>query len=262
MSRERQRDSTTLDAARTAAYLRRIKTVRPERADLSSLAELQLRHLLNVPFENLDIHLGVPITLDLSTVLVKLLDNNRGGYCYELNSAFAALLITLGYDVDQVAARVAKVDGGFGRDRAHLALIVHIGGRPHLVDVGFGDAFTSPLPLIAGEARSDRDRLVRLVTDGSEWEYHEDRGEGWQVRYAFDPSPRCIADFAEMNEWQQSSPESNFTSRTICSILREDGRMTISNNRLITTNGRGRSEETLERRQLDRALREHFGIVL
>jgi N-hydroxyarylamine O-acetyltransferase len=221
-------------------------------------------HLLRVPFENLDIHRGVPIVLDLDMIIEKVVARRRGGYCYELNSAFGALLTTLGYDVDLVAARVARDDGGFSQEFAHMALLVpcESGGDTFLVDVGFGDAFTKPLPLTDGVARLDRDRKVRLVRADQEWAYQEDRGDGWQTQYKFAPEPRRLEDFHDMNEWQQSSPDSHFTSQTVCSVLTVEGRATISGGRLIITRDGHREERELPPTEIEEVLRTQFGVVL
>lgn len=187
------------------AYLRRIGAERPRRPDSTSLASLQVAHLKRVPFENLDIARGVPILLDLGGIAAKVIDRSRGGYCYELNGLFGALLESLGFGVDLVSGRVAGKDGNLKQDFGHLALIVHAPEHeePFLVDVGFGDGSTSPIPLVSGEEHRDRDRMVRVCSDGTEWSYQEDRGEGWLVRYGFTPMPRRLADFASMNAWQQ-----------------------------------------------------------
>ena len=138
-----------LDQRQTGEYLRRINAPHPSRPDVASLAMLQIAHLKAVPFENLDIHRGVEVVLDLEHVVHKVVDDHRGGYCYELNSAFAALLTATGYGVDLVSARVAGEDGGFKQDFGHMALLVRAvdHNEPLLVDVGFGDSFTAPLAL-------------------------------------------------------------------------------------------------------------------
>jgi N-hydroxyarylamine O-acetyltransferase len=255
---------STLDENQLSAYLQRIGVAPPEQADLAALTRLQLGHLLSVPFENFDIHRGVPIVLEPMAIFDKVVHRNRGGYCYELNSTFAALLITLGYGADMVAARVAKANGSFGRDLAHMTLIVDVPGEtvPHLVDVGFGDAFTVPIPLRPGVTREDRDRMVRLIQTGSEWVYEEDRGDGWRAQYAFTTQPRRLEDFHAMNEWQQTAPESHFTKGTICSMLTVEGRQTVSGDRLIQTRRGQRSETVLAPGEVDGALEQCFGIVL
>ena len=207
------------------------------RPDEATVRQLQVAHLLAVPFENLDIHLGRPIALDPAAIHRKVVDERRGGYCYELNSQFARLLVTLGYRVDLLSARVATGSGRYGADFDHLALLVRGGAVAHplLVDVGFGDAFTEPLPLIDGRERDDRRRRVRLRALDPGWVYEEDRGGGWRPQYRFTTTPHTLADFEPRNHWQQTSPDSHFTTGAVCTRLTPTGRITLSGRRLIVT---------------------------
>src|SRR5690242_14366276 len=112
-----------MDESRVKAYLARIGADLPARSDDETLRDLHLRHLLAVPFENLGIHLGEYIVLDEEALVAKVVDRRRGGFCYELNGAFGALLSALGYDVTHLAAR-ALGDDGPGIPYDHLALRV------------------------------------------------------------------------------------------------------------------------------------------
>jgi arylamine N-acetyltransferase len=127
----------------TEAYLKRINYTGSLVPNRSTLRSLQVAHLLNVPFENLSIHSGEPIVLDDDALFRKIVENRRGGFCYELNGLFAALLRGLGFDVSMLAAEVAKDGGGFSPNFEHMALMVTL-AEPWLVDVGFGDSFWSP----------------------------------------------------------------------------------------------------------------------
>jgi len=129
-----------------AAYLQRIGYAGSATPDLDTLHRLQQAHLLTVPFENLDIALGRSIILDEATLLHKIVDHRRGGFCYEANGAFAALLRALGFRVSLLSAGVAHKTGGFGPDFDHLVLLVHL-AEPWLVDVGFD---TQQKPLFQG----------------------------------------------------------------------------------------------------------------
>jgi N-hydroxyarylamine O-acetyltransferase len=218
---------------------------------------------MTVPFENLDI--GVrPIRLDLGSLVAKVVDEHRGGYCYELNGLFAALLRSLGYAVELVSARVALPDGRLTPDFDHLALIVTSPQlqEPHLADVGFGDAFLEPIPLRDGFARSEGPKLVGVVEHDGGWAYREDHGEGWAVQYTFAHVPRALEDFAERNEWQQASPESHFTQKRVTSLATPTGRITLSDQRLIRTTAGARAEEELTSEQVVRVLEDTFGISL
>ena len=128
-----------MDERALAAYLRRLGVTRPEIVDAGVLCLLHRAHQIAVPFENLSIHLGEPISLDEDGLIGKIVSRRRGGFCYELNGAFALLLQALGVHVERVAARV-YADGQPGPPFDHLALIVRPadGSGPWLADVGFG----------------------------------------------------------------------------------------------------------------------------
>ena len=132
------------------AYLDRIGAGRSAKPDTAALRSLHRAHLLAVPFENLSIHLGEPISLEHGELIDKIVARRRGGFCYELNGAFALLLGALGFDVRLLAARVFG-DGRLGPPFDHLALLVRAidGDGPWLADVGFGDH--SEFPLRFGE---------------------------------------------------------------------------------------------------------------
>jgi N-hydroxyarylamine O-acetyltransferase len=123
------------------AYLARIGAGRGD-----SLRDLVGRHLEAVPFENLSVHLREPIRLDPEPLVDKIVARWRGGFCYELNGAFALLLERLGYEVTRLACRVS-VPGGFTAPGDHLAPAVRDRGRRMLVDVGFGRFAFGPIDL-------------------------------------------------------------------------------------------------------------------
>lgn len=241
------------------AYLARIGAVRPASPDLAALRELQQRHLLTVPFENLSIHLGEQIVLDEAALVAKLVERRRGGFCYELNGAFAALLTALGYRVTMLAARVLLDPERIGPLFAHLALRVDL-GEPWLVDVGFGSFCRYPLRLDERGDQPDPDGTFRVVERGDgDLEVLQDG----QPQYRLETRPRTLADFAPTCWWQQTSPESHFTRSLTCSRLTGDGRITLSGNRLIRTVDGNRKEERLgSDAEVLAAYQRHFGITL
>src|SRR6266700_6959593 len=100
-----------MDQQNLAAYLDRIGAARPRVADAHALRALHRAHQMAVPFENLSIHLHEPISLEPDDLIEKIVTRRRGGFCYELNGAFALLLRALGFDVVLVAARVHGGEG-------------------------------------------------------------------------------------------------------------------------------------------------------
>ena len=249
----------------TDAYLRRIGADRPRRPDLSALTELHRRHLLAVPFENLDIHTGGRNELDRAAVFAKVVDRRRGGWCFELNSLFAALLGAIGFEVELLAARVARDDGTFGQPFEHLALRVRLEGEPAplLADVGFGEAFMKPVPMVADRLHDDGEHSVRLVDGIDGWVYEDDRDGSWRPRYTFAGRSHPLDAFRPMSDWLQTSPESHFTQQQICSLATERGRVTLSNDRLIVRVDGQRTEETVKTVD-DRilVLHERFGVAV
>ena len=249
-----------LDDRRLDAYLDRIGAGRPARADAASLAELQLHHLRTVPFENLSIHLGEPIVLEPAALVDKLVDRRRGGFCYELNGAFAALLSALGYPVTLLAARVAT-PGGLGPPFDHLALRVDADDNgPWLADVGFGSFSHHPLRLDSRADQPDPAGSFRITpTDDGDLEVTLDGAP----QYRLETRPRRPRDFEPTCWWHQTSPASHFTRSLVCSMLTDDGRITLKDRTLIETTPTGRREHTVpgDAEVLD-TYRTCFGIVL
>lgn len=248
------------------AYLRRIGAERPARADAAALREVHRRHLLAVPFENLGIHLGEPLALDEGALVDKVVWRRRGGICYELNGAFAALLRGLGYGVELLAGRVfssrGERAGGLGPPYDHMALRVEVpgGGGTWLADVGFGRHTTYPLHYRTGEVQNDPGGAFRLseAPDGD----LDVLRDGSPV-YRFEQRPRDLADFGATFWYQRTSPESYFRTSLVCSVLTADGRITLSGRRLVRTDHEdGREERELAPAEVLPAYREHFGVDL
>lgn len=253
--------SRPFDAER---YLDRLRYSRPREVSALSLAALQERHLLTVPFENLDIHLGRPLSLDEDELFDKVVTRRRGGFCYELNGLFARLLRELGYEVTLLSCRVYDREGALGPHHDHLALLVHL-DRRWLVDVGFGDSSPRPLDIDSAEPQPGRGKAYRVVTgDRGRLIYAERNPDGaWSDQYSFTLAPRTLDTFREMCLWHQQSPDSHFTQKRICTRLTDEGRMTLSEGRLIHTVAGQRQESPIAGEDAFRAaLSQHFGIVL
>ncbi|MET8491437.1 arylamine N-acetyltransferase family protein [Streptomyces cellulosae] len=244
------------DTATTDAYLRRLGVERPARPTPDALRELHLRHLRSVPFENLSVHLGEEIVLDEKRLLDKVVKAGRGGFCYELNGAFGALLTALGYDVTLLAARVYGDGGRLGIPYDHLALRVRTeDGGDWLADVGFGAHFH--LPLAFGEREEQRDpagvfRIAEAEPDAAGVRGGHDAAgaadldvlrDGRPV-YRLETRPRALADFTAGAWWHRTSPHSHFTRSLVCSRVTDDGgRITLAGRRLTLTAPDGTRQE-------------------
>lgn len=229
------------------AYLARIGYDGSREPTAETLRELHMRHLLSVPFENLDIHWKRPIVVDVGRFLHKILDERRGGFCYELNGAFGALLRELGFDVQMLSARVMSADGNFGPEFDHMALLVN---DEWIADVGFGESSLVPLNLDGTPEGGYR------VIDG---QYQVLRDGDWVTEYLFTMTPRELAEFAPMCDFQQTSPLSPFTKKRVITVAREDGRITLTAEKLIETRNGLRRETAVE--DWEKALWETFAVT-
>ncbi|QMU72780.1 arylamine N-acetyltransferase [Streptacidiphilus sp. P02-A3a] len=246
-----------LSEAEVDAYLHRLDARRPAGPDRAALRELHQRHLRHVPFENLSVHLGEEIRLDPSALVDKLTRARRGGFCYELNGAFGALLTTLGYPVTLLAARVHG-EHGYGPLFDHLALRVDT-PEPWLVDVGFGRHSEFPLRLDERGDQPDPGGVFRVeqTPDGD-----LDVLRDGVPQYRIETRPRALADFEIACWWQRTSPKSHFTQSLVCSLLTDTGRITLSDHTLVTTGAEGRRQTELPDEALLDAYRDLFGITL
>ncbi|MER6786148.1 arylamine N-acetyltransferase [Streptomyces sp. NPDC000658] len=241
------------------------------------LRELQLRHLRAVPFENLSVHLGDEIVLEERRLVEKVVDERRGGFCYELNGAFGALLGALGFGVTLLAARVYGEEGRLGIPYDHLALLVRTADAGEwLADVGFGAHSHYPLEWGRRDEQPDPGGVFRIVEAGP-YPAGDESGAGSAAGrdldvvaggarvYRLETRPRALRDFVAGAWWHSTSPESHFTKSLICSRLTEDGgRITLSGRRLKATAADGASgeNELPSDEEVLKAYRERFGITL
>lgn len=243
-------------------YLDRISYAGPRDVSVETLRDVHKAHMLAVPFENLDNHLGRRIVLDEEKVVRKIVEQRRGGICYELNGAFCGLLRAMGFEVSMLSAGVARDEGGFDPPYDHMALLVQLEDR-WLADVGFGDSFREPLLLDDRSEQVQGDDGYRLVDTDGYVIVERRKGDEWKPEYRFTLEPHEYSDFADMCHYHQTSPESIFTRRRACTRATEDGRITVSEMRLIiTAHGEKQERELGSREEWKTALREHFGVEL
>ncbi len=223
---------------------------------------LQRKHLLTVPFENLDIHWKRPIVLDTGKFYEKIVVNRRGGFCYELNGLFNELLRALGFTTRLISARVFN-GTEHGPEYDHAAIIVTIGDDEYLADVGFGDFATEPLRYNLGAEQHDPVGIFVIRRFEDEYlEVAKRDGDEWRSEYIFKDVPRELNEFAEMCDFQQYSADSHFTKGKVCSILTESGRKTLRDTKFILTFEGSKTETEFESdEEFENLLREEFGIA-
>lgn len=249
-----------------SAYLARLNYHGPTTPTLATLRALHLAHLYTVPFENLDIHLGCKIILEEERLFDKIVNQRRGGYCYELNGLFAWLLDELGFNVSRLSAGVWQSGNQrFGPAGDHLCLLVQFETEGRwLADVGFGECFREPLPLDNPNDQIQFGKTYRLTAEGDHRIMWELDAEGKPADgYRFTLQPHRLYDFTYGNHYMQTSPDSGFARKLVCTRATPQGRFTLSDLKLITTTNGRRDERTLAS-QLDQLhiLRDCFDINL
>jgi N-hydroxyarylamine O-acetyltransferase len=246
-----------------SAYLKRINYRGSLEPNAETLRELQLAHLRSVPFENLSIHADEPIVLNDEALFEKIVTRRRGGFCYELNGLFAALLRAVGFQVEMLSAGVANAAGEFGPDFDHMVLLVTL-EEPWLADVGFGDSFLEPLLLDERDEQVQGIRSYKILPVDDHLILMQREGVGeWQVQHRFSLDPHRYDDYADMCHYHQTSPESHFTKARVCSRATPEGRITLSDLRFITKRNGEREERLLaNEEEYASTLREHFGVVM
>ena len=229
---------------------------------LENLKLLQKQHLLNIPFENLDIHLKRQIVLNTENFGRKILEEKRGGFCYELNGLFCKLLDEIGYKNRIISARVNDTNGGFGAEYDHLAILTEIDGEEFLVDVGFGDFIAEPLKFVLDVEQKDENGTFLLRKFDEEYfEVVKKEGDEWESEFIFKDLERDLSEFTEMSDFHQTSPESHFTRGKLCSIMTNEGRKTLTDDKFIETkNGQKITTHIDSEKTFQEILAREFGI--
>jgi N-hydroxyarylamine O-acetyltransferase len=243
-------------------YLRRIRYAGVVSQSQETLRGMHRAHLESVPFENLDIFLGREISIDENAVVRKVVEERRGGFCYELNGAFAALLRAIGFQVTLLSAQVAREDGTYSPEYDHLALLVHL-DQLWLADVGFGEGFLEPLILDKDleQEQSEGTYCVR-ERDGLWTVERLQTDKLWKPQYSFTLRVRELHEFAARCHFHQTSSESHFTQKRLCTLATPTGRITLSNLKLLVTRNGFRQEHVLASEEEWReVLRERFGVI-
>ncbi|TNE56035.1 MAG: acetyltransferase [Bacteroidetes bacterium] len=221
-----------------AAYLQRIQYSGILAPTLPVLQALQKQHLLHVPFENLDIHAHKKIVLDTGRIFNKIVLNRRGGFCYELNGLFYALLQEAGFASKRISGRVYDKEKGYGEEFDHLAILTTIGPADYLVDVGFGEFVFHPLRLEAGLIQQDERGTFRIDRyDGDYYRVSKLVGGEAVPQYIFTTRERQYREFEAMCTYHQTSPDSHFTQKRFLGIPVPNGRITLAGNTLKIVTG-------------------------
>ena len=248
-------------------YLQRLHFSRPVKPDAETLCGLQLAHMMNIPFENLDIGLNRRIQLSEEALWEKIITQNRGGFCYELNGLFAWLLKQIGFEVTYLNARVFNQASELGINFDHLALLVKIPNQSSrwLVDTGFGDSFNEPLSFEDHGEQIQGLRAYRIEqTSDSYITWQKNYDGSWEHQYFFYLQPHKFPEeYESACLYHQTSPKSSFTRGSIISRATPDGRVSLEDDWLILTkNGKREKRPIADKNEYQLLLKEYFGVEL
>lgn len=248
-----------------AAYLRRIGYQGPVEPTLSALKALHLAHATHIPFENLDVLLGRPIALDLASLQAKLVTRRRGGYCFEHNLLFAAVLREFGFEPGMLAARVRHRSTAV-LPRTHMLLLVAAGGSRWLADVGFGgEGLLLPVPFGKGEEARHYAWSYRVIeeADTGTWVLQSRRNDAWLDLYAFTLEPQQAVDYEIANHYMSTHPNSRFVQTLTVQLPGPQQRMILRNRDLIEDRGEAVIERKIESdAEFVGVLQEYFGLEI
>jgi N-hydroxyarylamine O-acetyltransferase len=244
------------------AYFTRIDYGGDRSPTVPVLIALHRAHVLHIPFENVDVLLGRPIRLDLGSLQAKLVRDRRGGYCFEHNTLFAAVLEALGFRLTRLAARVRFGATGV-RPRSHMNLVVEVDGSSWLADVGFGgDGLLEPLRLDEGRESRQGAWSYRLMREDHTWVLQSRRGEGWFDLYAFTLEPQEPVDYEVANYFTATHPDSIFRKTLTAQRTTPEARYILRNRRFTVERAGDVSERTLTNDdELRDVLAETFGVA-
>ncbi len=227
------------------SYFRRIGYSGPRTATLETLRSLQMLHPLASPFENLDTLSGRAVSLDLPSLERKLVHARRGGYCFEQNLLFKHALRALGFRPTALAARVVwERPSDEIRARTHMVLLVALGDRSYVCDVGFGGLTpTAPIELAPGVEQPTPHETFRVLRIESEFSVEARvRGE-WQRLYRFDLQKQQQVDIELLNHYVMSHADSPMRGRLLAARVAADRRFGLGNGVLNIHHVGGRSEQ-------------------
>ncbi len=249
------------DALDLEAYLGRIGYSGRLQPDLAVLEAIHLAHATHIPFENLDILLKRPIRLDLASLQAKLVTGGRGGYCFEQNLLFSAVLQRLGFSVRQLAARVIYRSGR-KLPRTHMLLLVELEGATWLADVGFGgESLLLPVPFGNGREARQFAWSYRVAEADGEWILQTLRNGTWTGLYSFSLEPYLAVDFEPANHYSATHPDSRFVRTLTAQLPTPEVRYVLRNRELILDHGKDINRRVLaDNDELLAVLAETFGL--
>lgn len=246
------------------SYLERISYKGNTNAVEDVLKDIHIAHTLNVPFENLDVFYKKPVLLDEASLCKKLIENRRGGYCFEMNGIFSLALQTMGFKVTNLLAR-CTLDGTHYTTKTHEAMLVETGSSRWLADVGFGnDGIIAPLLLEENTEQKQFSHTYRLIKDSKlGYVLQKKNEEGFYPLYAFTLDECSPDDFLMSNHFTATFPGSFFLTMRMCTMPKKDGRITLTDSHFkVVKENEVSTRPIANESEFASLLKENFGLDL
>jgi len=243
-------------------YLNRIGYRGDVGTDIASVTEMMRCQLFSVPFENLDVQAGKIVSLVPEEIVEKIVHQNRGGYCYEVNGIFAMALSSLGIPYQFVAARPMFYPAR--RPRTHMAVVVKVNGEEWLCDLGFGSyGIRAPMKLNLLDVEVKQDFDTFLLNKANDREYLLKalvEGE-WSNQYSFDLSHQEWIDFVPANYFNSTHPDTIFVKSLLVVLQNQTGRKILFGDSLkVVSNGKS-EKQTIAPEDVASVLSSVFGLA-
>ncbi|MDG0842239.1 arylamine N-acetyltransferase [Staphylococcus equorum] len=231
------------------------------KTDLETLNHYIHQYVLHVPFENIDVQNKQPIALDDESMLRKIIQEHRGGFCYEQNRLFYSFLRGKGFDVYMISATISTGEG-WAMEGSHMALVVRLNHHKYLVDVGYADVPKKAIPLIKDQNEViDVNGTYRVIhIDAYTIEMQKYKKDDWETQYRAIDTSKTLKDFAAGIEFNQHHPDSIFVRKLLVSKAKTYGRVTLSNAHLTMTNEEGVQKFPVTQNNYQTLLSDYFGI--
>lgn len=244
------------------AYLKRIDFQGAPEATMAHVAALMRQQLYHVPFENLDVQAGKIVSIVPEDMVEKLINQRRGGYCYEVNGIFSLALTAVGVPYHWVAARPMFYP--VRRPKTHMAVVVTLAGRQWLCDLGFGSyGITEPLALdaINVEVKQGHDTFKLSKLENGDFLLQALVEGAWTNQFAFDLAPQEWVDFEPMNFMNSRHPDAVFVKSLLVISHQPRGRTILFGNGLKTVIDGQVSKQTVAQGDIDEVLKQTFQLT-
>jgi N-hydroxyarylamine O-acetyltransferase len=225
-------------------YLARIGLEGETRADLATLARVHRRHVEAIPYENLDVQFGRPVTRETSAIYEKIVKRRRGGWCYEMNGLLAWALEAIGFRVTRLAGAVMRETVGDDVIGNHLVLLVDL-GETYVCDAGFGDGLIEPVPLKEGPF-SVGPLVCSIETVEGGWRRYRNDPKGSAPSFDFHPEMRDERLLERQCRWLQGDPSSPFVQNAVVQRWRNDEHYSLRGRILTITSARGKETRLIK----------------